>query len=109
MSLAELETAVRLKCAVCIVIYNDSAYSAEVHHFGAPWGFSPAMGPVFRPLTLRKSPADFGADDGAGRAAVCPILDPVKRWIAQGSPGVFVVDGPNSIRRSKPTGIAKAF
>ena len=31
MSLADLETAVRLKLRMCILIYNDSSYAAEVH------------------------------------------------------------------------------
>lgn len=36
MSIAELETAVREKLAMVVVVYNDSAYGAEVHHFDAP-------------------------------------------------------------------------
>ncbi|MCE7012140.1 thiamine pyrophosphate-binding protein [Kibdelosporangium philippinense] len=34
MSIAELETVVRLKLPMVIVVYNDSAYGAEIHHFG---------------------------------------------------------------------------
>jgi thiamine pyrophosphate-dependent acetolactate synthase large subunit-like protein len=34
MSIAELETVVRLNLPMLIVVYNDSAYGAEVHHFG---------------------------------------------------------------------------
>jgi thiamine pyrophosphate-dependent acetolactate synthase large subunit-like protein len=34
MSVAELETAVREQLGLVIVIYNDAAYGAEVHHFG---------------------------------------------------------------------------
>lgn len=33
MSLAELDTAVRLRLPLVVVIYNDAAYGAEVHHF----------------------------------------------------------------------------
>jgi thiamine pyrophosphate-dependent acetolactate synthase large subunit-like protein len=33
MSLVELDTAVRERVAPVIVVYNDSAYGAEVHHF----------------------------------------------------------------------------
>ncbi|HUG51931.1 MAG TPA: thiamine pyrophosphate-binding protein [Terrimesophilobacter sp.] len=39
MSLTELDTAVRLALPLVVVVYNDSAYGAEVHHFehdGAP-------------------------------------------------------------------------
>jgi thiamine pyrophosphate-dependent acetolactate synthase large subunit-like protein len=38
MGIAELDTAVRLRLPLVVVVYNDSAYGAEVHHFvdGAP-------------------------------------------------------------------------
>jgi acetolactate synthase I/II/III large subunit len=38
MALQELETAARLKLEVLVVIYDDSAYGAEVHHF-EPMGY----------------------------------------------------------------------
>ncbi|MEY9929256.1 acetolactate synthase-1/2/3 large subunit [Catenulispora sp. GP43] len=34
MSVTELETAVRERLGLFIVVYNDAAYGAEVHHFG---------------------------------------------------------------------------
>ena len=34
MSVAELSTAVRLGQPLLVVVYNDAAYGAEVHHFG---------------------------------------------------------------------------
>ncbi len=34
MAVAELETAVRLGLGLLVVVYNDAAYGAEVHHFG---------------------------------------------------------------------------
>jgi thiamine pyrophosphate-dependent acetolactate synthase large subunit-like protein len=34
MAVAELETAVRLQLGLVVVVYNDAAYGAEVHHFG---------------------------------------------------------------------------
>src|SRR5699024_11112448 len=33
MSHVELDTAVRMKIPLVVVVYNDSAYGAEVHHF----------------------------------------------------------------------------
>ncbi|MBK1786290.1 thiamine pyrophosphate-binding protein [Prauserella cavernicola] len=36
MSIAELETAVRLGLPMVIVVYNDAGYGAEVHHFAGP-------------------------------------------------------------------------
>ncbi len=34
MGLSELETAVRLGRPMLVIVYNDAAYGAEVHHFG---------------------------------------------------------------------------
>ena len=34
MALAEIETAVRYGLGMAVVIYDDAAYGAEVHHFG---------------------------------------------------------------------------
>jgi thiamine pyrophosphate-dependent acetolactate synthase large subunit-like protein len=33
MALGELETAARLRLPLLILVYNDAAYGAEVHHF----------------------------------------------------------------------------
>jgi thiamine pyrophosphate-dependent acetolactate synthase large subunit-like protein len=33
MSVAEMDTLVRLGLPMVVVVYNDSAYGAEVHHF----------------------------------------------------------------------------
>src|SRR5207302_7334784 len=38
MALQELETAARLKLELLVVIYDDSAFGAEVHHF-EPMGY----------------------------------------------------------------------
>ncbi|UGV27723.1 thiamine pyrophosphate-binding protein [Rhodopseudomonas boonkerdii] len=89
MSIAELETAVRLKRRLCIFVYNDSAYSAEVHHF-VPEGYSAAMAQF--PVT------DFAAIARGYGADGCVVktladLDAVKSWVAQGAQGVFIVDG----------------
>ncbi|MFD6065710.1 thiamine pyrophosphate-binding protein [Amycolatopsis lurida] len=34
MAVSELETAVRLRIPLVVIVYNDAAYGAEVHHFG---------------------------------------------------------------------------
>ncbi len=34
MGIAELDTAVRLRLPLVVVVYDDDAYGAEVHHFG---------------------------------------------------------------------------
>ncbi len=38
MSLPDLETVARLRLPIIVIVYNDSAYAAEVHHF-RPMGF----------------------------------------------------------------------
>ena len=62
MGISELETAVRLSLKMVIIVYDDEAYGAEVHHFG-PDGF---------PLdTVRFPPADLAQiGRGFGCAAV---------------------------------------
>ncbi|RSN26014.1 acetolactate synthase [Amycolatopsis sp. WAC 01416] len=34
MAISELETAVRLRIPLVVIVYNDAAYGAEIHHFG---------------------------------------------------------------------------
>jgi thiamine pyrophosphate-dependent acetolactate synthase large subunit-like protein len=89
MSIADFETAIRLKLRLCILVYNDSSYAAEVHYFGRQ-GFSTDI--------VRFPETDFAAiarGYGARGATVRTLadLDPVKAWVAEGAPGVFVIDG----------------
>ncbi|MEU8363909.1 thiamine pyrophosphate-binding protein [Nonomuraea sp. NPDC048882] len=78
MGLAELETVVRLGLPMVIVVYDDEAYGAEVHHFG----------PHGHPLdTVRFPPADLAAiARGHGLAAVTVTgpgdLAGVAEWVA---------------------------
>ena len=88
MSLADLETAIRLKLRMCILIYNDSSYAAEVHLYRRR-GY--AIDIVQFPDT------DFAAiarGHGAQAATVRTVhdLEPVRAWVRQGAPGVFVID-----------------
>ncbi|HUD86431.1 MAG TPA: thiamine pyrophosphate-binding protein [Xanthobacteraceae bacterium] len=89
MSIADLETAIRLGLRLCILVYNDSSYAAEVHYFRRQ-GFSVDI--VQFPQT------DFAAiarGYGARGVTVRTLADlaPVKDWVADGAPGVFVIDG----------------
>jgi thiamine pyrophosphate-dependent acetolactate synthase large subunit-like protein len=34
MGISELDTVVRLDLPMVVIVYNDAAYGAEVHHFG---------------------------------------------------------------------------
>ena len=88
MSLADLETAVRLKLRMCILVYNDSSYAAEVHLYRRR-GY--AIDIVQFPDT------DFAAiarGHGARAATVRTLddLEPVRAWVREGAPGVFVID-----------------
>jgi acetolactate synthase I/II/III large subunit len=77
MGISELETAVRLALPLVIVVYDDAAYGAEVHHFG----------PAGHPLeTVRFPPADIAAiAAGFGCAGItvrAPAdLGPLREWL----------------------------
>ncbi len=89
MSIADLETALRLKLRLCILIYNDSSYAAEVHYFQRQ-GYAIDI--------VRFPDTDFAAiarGYGARAATVrthCD-LDALRAWVSEGAPGVFVIDG----------------
>jgi thiamine pyrophosphate-dependent acetolactate synthase large subunit-like protein len=89
MSISDLETALRLKLRLCILVYNDASYAAEVHYFRRH-GYS---------IDIVQFPdTDFAAiarGYGARAATVRTLadLDPVKAWVSEGAPGVFVIDG----------------
>ncbi|HEX5848814.1 MAG TPA: thiamine pyrophosphate-binding protein [Rubrobacter sp.] len=77
MALGELETAARYKLPMLIVVYNDAAYGAEVHHFG----------PMGRPVGLARFPeTDFAALARAVGAEGITVrkeddLSPVRDWL----------------------------
>jgi thiamine pyrophosphate-dependent acetolactate synthase large subunit-like protein len=88
MSLGDLETAARLRLRMCVVIYNDLAYGAEVHYFGRRG---------YRTDIVKFPNVDFCAiakSFGACAIEVRTLADlaPVKAWVADGSPGLFVID-----------------
>ena len=94
MSIPDLETAVRLKQRLCIIVYNDSCYAAEVHEFG--------------PLGYATNIAEFTDFDFAGMARGFGIkavtvrqrndLAALEAWIADGAEGVFLVDAKVNAR-----------
>ena len=79
MSLGELETAARYRLPMPIVVYNDSAYGAEVHHFS----------PEGQPVDIAHFPeTDFAAlARAAGTKGVTVRkegdLTPVEDWLEQ--------------------------
>jgi thiamine pyrophosphate-dependent acetolactate synthase large subunit-like protein len=88
MSIADLETAIRLGLRMCILVYNDSSYAAEVHYFRRQ-GYS---------IDIVQFPdTDFAAiarGYGARAATVRTVadLDAVRTWVSEGAPGVFLID-----------------
>jgi thiamine pyrophosphate-dependent acetolactate synthase large subunit-like protein len=89
MSMADLETALRLKLRLCILVYNDSSYAAEVHYFRRQ-GYSVDI-VQFPPTDFAALARGFGARGATVRTLA--DLDPLKKWVADGAPGVFVIDG----------------
>ena len=77
MGISELETAVRLGLPMVIVIYDDEAYGAEVHHFG-PDG-CPLDTVRFPPADLAAIARGFGCDAVSVRSA--DDLGPVRDWL----------------------------
>ena len=88
MGVSELETVVRLGLPMVIVVYDDDAYGAEVHHFG-PDGFALD--------TVRFPPADIAAiGRGFGCAGVTvrgtEDLGPARDWLAGPRDRPLVID-----------------
>jgi len=78
MALAELETAARLKLTLLVVIYDDAAYGAEVHHF-APMGHDVSL--------VRFPDADLAGIARAAGAKAATVrrtedLSVVEGWLA---------------------------
>ncbi|MDX6336972.1 MAG: acetolactate synthase large subunit [Streptosporangiaceae bacterium] len=77
MSVSELETVVRLGLPMLIVVYDDEAYGAEVHHFG----------PDGHPLDTVRFPAadlaEIGRGFGCDGVTVRSLADlgPVQDWL----------------------------
>jgi thiamine pyrophosphate-dependent acetolactate synthase large subunit-like protein len=87
MSLPELETLARLRLPMLVVIYNDAAYGAEVHHFR----------PNGHPVELVQFPdTDFAALASAAGARGITVreeadLGAIEPWLAERD-GPLVVD-----------------
>ncbi|HET6213611.1 MAG TPA: thiamine pyrophosphate-binding protein [Micromonosporaceae bacterium] len=78
LSAAELATAVRLGLPMLIVVYNDAAYGAEVHHFG-PDGH-PLDTVTFPDTDLASIARGFGCQAATVRSVA--DLSPVGAWLA---------------------------
>ena len=77
MGVSELETVVRLGLPMVVVVYDDEAYGAEVHHFG-PDGF--ALDTVrFPEADIAEIGRGFGCTGVTVRQA--GDLGPVREWL----------------------------
>jgi thiamine pyrophosphate-dependent acetolactate synthase large subunit-like protein len=95
MSAVELVTAVRLGLRLVVVVYNDAAYGAEVHHFG-PEGF--ALDTVRFPDTdLAAIGRGYGCDGVTVRSV--EDLAAVQRWLGGPRSAPLVVDAKVSAAR----------
>lgn len=88
MSIADLETAIRLRLRMCILIYNDSSYAAEVHFFRRQ-GYSVDI-VQFPETDFAAIARGFGARGATVRTLA--DLDAVRTWVGEGAPGVFLID-----------------
>jgi thiamine pyrophosphate-dependent acetolactate synthase large subunit-like protein len=88
MSIADLETAIRLRLRMCILIYNDSSYAAEVHFFRRQ-GYSVDI-VQFPETDFAAIARGFGARGTTVRTLA--DLDAVRTWVGEGAPGVFLID-----------------
>ncbi|MDF3280776.1 thiamine pyrophosphate-binding protein [Gordonia sp. N1V] len=76
MAISELETAVRLRIPLAIVVYNDSAYGAEVHHFGD----ADMTTVTFPEVDIAAIATGYGATGVTVRSL--DDLEPVRTWVA---------------------------
>ena len=104
MGISELETAVRLGLDLLVVVYDDEAYGAEVHHFG-PDGH-PLDHVTFPPADLAAIGRGFGC---AGVTVRAPgDLAAVADWISGPRDRPLVVDA--KVTRGQPSWwLAEAF
>ena len=90
MGISELETAVRLRLPLVVIAYNDAAYGAEVHHFGAGGAPAPLETVTFPDTDLAAVARGYGADGVTVRTAA--DLAPVRDWLTGPRTGPLVID-----------------
>ncbi len=90
MAISELETAVRLRLPLVVVVYDDAAYGAEVHHFG-PADPSADLGTVVFPdVDLAAIARGYGASGLTVRSVA--DLEAVAEWLASEPTAPLVID-----------------
>ena len=97
MGISELETVVRLGLPLVVVVYNDAAYGAEVHHFG-PGGDDLSL-VRFPPTDLAAIARGYGFDAATVRRPT--DLDAVAAWLTGDRSRPLLVD--LKVVRSEPS------
>ena len=87
MAIQELDTAVRLKVPLLVIVYNDAAYSAEVHHFGHTSDLSTV---TFPETDIASIAGALGAEGITVRSA--EDLAPVLKWVDASPTTPLVID-----------------
>jgi acetolactate synthase-1/2/3 large subunit len=95
MGISELETAVRLGLPMVVVVYDDEAYGAEVHHFG-PDGY-PVGTVQFPPVDIAQIGRGFGC--AAARVRQRGDLAPVQEWLAGPRDKPLLIDAKVTAKR----------
>lgn len=90
MAIAELDTAVRLGLPLVCIVYNDAAYSAEVHHFGADDADADMSSVQFPDTDFAAIGRGFGAEGITVRNLA--DLDAVQTWLDSNPAKPLVID-----------------
>jgi thiamine pyrophosphate-dependent acetolactate synthase large subunit-like protein len=88
MAAAELDTVRRLGLPMLVVVYNDDAYGAEVHHFGPDGHRLDTV--AFPPTDIAALARGYGFEAATVRRA--EDLDAVARWVTGPRRTPFLVD-----------------
>lgn len=86
MAIQELETAVRYQIPLVVLVYNDAAYGAEVHHFTG----EPMDNVVFPDTDIAAIARGFGAEGITVRDVA--DLEPVRQWLEPSPTVPLVID-----------------
>lgn len=90
MAIAELDTAVRLNMPLVCIVYNDAAYSAEVHHFAIDGPGADMSSVQFPDTDFAAIGRGFGADGITVRTLA--DLGAVGEWLGSNPSGPLVID-----------------
>ncbi|MFB2585470.1 thiamine pyrophosphate-binding protein [Herbiconiux liukaitaii] len=87
MAISELETAVRIGMPLVVIVYNDAAYGAEVHHFGTGTDLSTVTFPETDIASIARG---YGAS--ALTVRTVDDLAGIEEWLAAGPTSPLVID-----------------